>query len=312
VAAFAALSLLINPTAPLIAAGRTQAASAAQPAAAKTPPPAAKSQPAAAKTPAAAKAPSADVDGGWPRYYSLPSGASILVYQPQISSWDKQKHMVAFSAVSYRTASAEKPALGTIKIEADTQVALTERLVNFQKMQIAEANFQTLSKDQVREITAQVEKTMPPEDRVIALDRVLANVDKSGIVAKDTEGVKADPPPIFFSKTPAVMVNLDGDPIWSPIKENDLKFAVNTNWDLFQHGPSNTLYCATARPWLKAGRPQRTEDTAGSLPASFGKLPPDDNWKAVKAALPGKAIARVGGAEGVRQHEAGRIDPADR
>ena len=54
--------------------------------------------------------------------------------------------------------------------------------------------------------------------------------------------MKADPPPIFFSKTPAVIVNLDGDPIWSPIKDNDLKFAVNTNWDLFQHGPTNTLY----------------------------------------------------------------------
>src|SRR5678816_3053284 len=163
VAAFAALSLLVNPTAPLIAAERTQAAPAAQPAAAKAPG-------------------AADVDGGWPRYYSLPSGASILVYQPQISSWDKQKHMVAFSAVSYRTASAEKPALGTIKIEADTQVALTERLVNFQKMQIAEANFQTLTKEQVREITAQIDKTMTGDDRVIALDRILANLDKSGII----------------------------------------------------------------------------------------------------------------------------------
>ena len=70
---------------------------------------------------------------------------------------------------------------------------------------------------------------------MIALDRVLANIDKSQIIPKNVEGVKADPPPIFFSKTPAVLVNIDGDPIWSPIKDNDLKFAVNTNWDLFEH-----------------------------------------------------------------------------
>ena len=56
--------------------------------------------------------------------YSLPSGGSILVYQPQIASWDKQTHLVAFSAVSYRAKAGDKPALGTIKLEADTKVAL--------------------------------------------------------------------------------------------------------------------------------------------------------------------------------------------
>ena len=109
-------------------------------------------------------------------------------------------------------------------------------------MKIAEANFQTLPKEQMREIVAEIDKAIPDDERVIALDRVLANVDKSQIVPKNVEGVKADPPPIFFSKTPAVIVNLDGEPIWSPIKENDLKFAVNTNWDLFQHGPTSTFY----------------------------------------------------------------------
>ena len=73
----------------------------------------------------------APVDGAGRGCYDLPSGGTILVYQPQIASWDKQTHMVAFSAVSYRGKAAEKPALGTIKLEADTKVALTERLVSF-------------------------------------------------------------------------------------------------------------------------------------------------------------------------------------
>ena len=48
------------------------------------------------------------------------------------------------------------------------------------------------------------------------------------------------------------MMNIDGEPIWSPIKENDLKFAVNTNWDLFQHAPTNTYYLRNDDSWLKA------------------------------------------------------------
>ena len=74
--------------------------------------------PAATATPAAAPAP---IDGGWPRIYDLPSGGTMLVYQPQVASWDKQKHLVAFSAVSYRPKAGDKPAVGTIKLEADTE-----------------------------------------------------------------------------------------------------------------------------------------------------------------------------------------------
>ena len=61
-------------------------------------------------------------DGGWPRAYATPSGGKIIVYQPQVASWDEQKHMVAYAAVSYEPKGATKPALGSVKIEADTKV----------------------------------------------------------------------------------------------------------------------------------------------------------------------------------------------
>ena len=263
----------------------TQPPSAPSPAAPKPAAPKPAAQPAAAAAPA-------PPDGGWPRIYDLASGGSMLLYQPQIATWQNQTKLVAFSAVSHRTKAADKPAVGTIKFEADTKVALSERLVSFQDMKIVEANFQTLSKEQIQEVISQIDKAIPQDDRVIALDRVLANIDKSGLVAKNVEGIKADPPTIFFSKTPAVIVNLDGDPIWSPIKDNDLKYAVNTNWDLFQYGPSNTVYLRNNDTWLKTADVTKGPwSPAGTLPDSFKKLPPDDNWKDVRANLPGKPLA---------------------
>ena len=282
VARLAIASLLLQTPASLAGAAVTGERPAQQTTpAAQTPPP--------ARAPAVA--PSA-VDGAWPRVYDLASGGSILLYQPQIASWDKQAHIVAFSAVSYRSKTGEKPALGTVKLEAGTQVAVAERLVNFKPMKIVEAHFPTLPKERVHEVTAQIEAVIPDEDRVLALDRVLASVDKSTIVPKTVEGIKADPPIIFFSKTPAVIVNLDGDPIWSPIRDNDLKFAVNTNWDLFQHTPTNTYYLRNNDAWLKAADVKGPWSPAGTLPESFRKLPAEDeNWKEVRSSLPGKPIA---------------------
>jgi hypothetical protein len=284
VALFTALSLVYAPAAPLVAGQSTTPAANKPPAAAP-----AKAAPAKAAPAAAAATPS--VDGGWPRAYSTPSSGKILVYQPQVASWEGQRHMVAYAAVGYEAKGATKPALGSIKIEANTKVAVSNRLVNFSPMQITESNFPTLKKEEVREVVAEIDKAIPDEERVIALDRVLAHVDKSQILPKNAEGVKADPPGIFYSEKPAVLVNLDGEVIWSPIRENDLKFAVNTNWDLFLHDPTKTYYLRNEDTWLKAAALGGPWAPAGKLPESFAKLPADDNWKDVKAALPGKKLA---------------------
>jgi hypothetical protein len=251
------------------------------------PPPAkapAKVQPAGAPVP----------DGGWPRMYDTPSQGRVIVYEPQIASWANQKQLVAFAATSYEAkgaAATAKPALGTIKLEAATSVSLDERLVNFANLRITESSFPTLPKEQVRDLVGEIAKAIPTDDRVIALDRVLAFVDKSTIVPKDVPGLKAEPPTIFFSSTPAVLVNFDGEPIWNAIEKNDLQFAVNTNWDVFEHGPTKTYYLRNNDHWLKATAIAGPWTAAGKLPPSFSSLPANENFAEVKKAVPGKSVS---------------------
>ena len=226
-------------------------------------------------------------DRGWPRGYSLPSEAQIVLYQPQIASWENQKQLVAHAALSHVAKGEQKPALGTIKFETDTEVSLEQRLVKFSKIKIIETNFQTLSKEQAQEIVSELEKNIPEGDRIIALDRVLAYIDKSTINPKNVSGLKSDPPRIIITQTPSILVSFDGEPIWSPIKDNELKFAVNTNWDIFQHGPTGLYYLRYDTAWLRATDLKGYWSNAGKLPESFNKLPADDNWKDVRANLPG-------------------------
>ena len=157
-AMIAALGILVEPSAHLLllASGQTPTPSTAKP------------------TPAAVAATTAPVDGGWPRLYDLASGGSILVYQPQIASWDNQSHMVAFLAVSYRNGGRQAGARHD-QARGRHRVSVADRLVSFQMMKITEANFQTLPKEQVREIVAAIDKAIPDDERVIALDRVLAS-----------------------------------------------------------------------------------------------------------------------------------------
>ena len=256
----------------------------------KTPAPAPAKAPPAKAQPAAAPVP----DGGWPRAYATPSLGRVIVHEPQIASWANQKQLVAFAATSYEAkgaAATAKPALGTIKLEAATSVSLDERLVNFANLRITESSFPTLPKEQLRDLVGEITKAIPADDRVIALDRVLAFVDKSTIVPKDVPGLKAEPPTIFFSSTPAVLVNFDGEPIWNAIEKNDLQFAVNTNWDVFQHGPTKTYYLRNNDHWLKATAIAGPWTAAGTLPPSFSSLPANENFAEVKKAVPGKPVS---------------------
>src|SRR5262245_25300024 len=166
----------------------------------------------------------ADLDGGWPRDYTTPSGGALRVFQPQVASWDGQRQLVAFAAVSYIAKGAAKASLGSVKLEAGTAVAVNERLVNLTKISLTESNFPGLPNEQLREVVGTIEQSIPQGASLIALDRVLARLDKSQLVAKNVDGVKAEPPVIFYSTTAAVLVNLDNDPVWSPIKDNDLRF----------------------------------------------------------------------------------------
>ena len=307
VALATAVSFALTPAAPL-AAAPAQAPAAPPAVGPPAPKPTAAQLAKPAPTPAPAAAPNPTTGAGRARY-ATPSGGKIIVYQPQVASWDQQKHMVAYSAVSYEPKGAPKPALGSLKIEADTKVSVSERLVSFKDIQITESNFPTLPKEQMREVVAEIDRTIPDEERVIALDRVLASVDRSQIIPKDVPGVKADPPTIFFSQTPAVLVNIDGEPIWSPIKENDLKFAVNTNWDLFQHGPTKASLPAQRRELAAGRRPEGILGRGRQAARELREAPRRRQLEGRQGGAARKEARRRAGAPRVREHRPRGDDP---
>ena len=140
------------------------------------------------------------------------------------------RRLVTYVAVAHTASRDQQPVLGTLKVEADTTVAIAERLVSFATLRIAETNFASLARDRVRRSCRECETAMPEFERVIALDRVLAHLDRSRILARNIEEVKANPPAIFFQRAARRARRLRRPARFeSPIKDNDLRYAVNTD-----------------------------------------------------------------------------------
>ena len=299
VAILTVLSFVVSPVAPLLAAQ----------AAPKEPPKAA--TPAPAPTPAAAPAPQ-PVDGGWPRAYSTAQRGRILVYQPQVASWEKQKQMVAYAAVAWETKGATKPALGTLKIEADTKVSASERLVNFSDFKIAESNFPTVPRDQVREIVAEIDKTIPQDDRVIALDRVLASIDRSQITPKNVEGVKADPPTIFYSQKPAILVNLDGDPDLEPDQGERPQVRGQHQLGPLRARADEDVLRPQRRRVAEGVRREGAVDARGHAAGELREAPRGGELEGSEGGAARQEAQRGQGAAGVREHDSRGDDPGRR
>src|SRR3954451_1847591 len=83
----------------------------------------------------------------FPRTYQLSNGGSVTLFEPQVASWAGQTHMAVWCAVSYQAKAGEVLVVGSIKIEADTEIALSEQLVRFKEFSIPEVNLSSLSRD---------------------------------------------------------------------------------------------------------------------------------------------------------------------
>ena len=253
-------------------------------------------------------------DPGWPRTYTT-SGGSAVLYQPQIASWEGQKHMVAWSAVAYQANGATKtePRDGQDRsrhARGGRRPAGQLHRLQDHRVQLLHAVPRPDARGRGR-----LQQAMPGErsrsSRSIACSPPSTRA-RSG--RRTSPGVKADPPKIFTSTTPAILVeprrrrDLESDQ-----GRRSLQFAVNTNWDLFQaHADEDALPAATSRPGTRRRRSNGPWTPAGTLPASFKKLPADDNFKEVTTSLPGKTVAASSDADGVRQHGAGRAAAAPR
>ena len=140
-------------------------------------------------------------------------------------------------------------------------------------------------------IVKAIESSIPDQERVIALDRVMASIDVSAIKPRNTPGVKAESAEDFHQLDARDSRQHRRRRVWSPIKDNELKYLVNTNWDLFEHTDYKTYYLRVEQSWLKATALEGPWTAATDLPAAFKQLPANDNWADVMKSLPGKPFA---------------------
>jgi hypothetical protein len=235
---------------------------------------------------AVAPAVSRAADPGWPRTIEK-SDVRLVYYQPQIESWKDYKLLTA--RIAFTVTKAGKQAVGVVKIAADTLTDAETRTVVIQKIRATEVHFPSLDAEAEERARQRFSELFPTEGMTVSLDRLIAALEKTNAPAPKI-ATNNDPPPIFVSETPAILLFVDGEPVYAPIEGTGLKFVVNTNWDLFYNEATSHYYLLDEDVWRTAQALEGPWEFTRTLPADMAKLPSGQNFDDVKKRIPAPAV----------------------
>jgi hypothetical protein len=229
-------------------------------------------------------------DPGWPRV-TQKNGKQLTIYQPQVDFWNDYKLIHFRCAISVKTGASKTEKFGVAEVEAETVTDQEARTVVFYPKK-RELRFPNTSEKEEASLRSIVDELHPPiRELTVSLDRVLAYLDPAQHPQQHPVELNLDPPKIFYSPKPAILVIFLGEPQLKPVEKDktDLMFAVNTNWDVFYDTPGQRYYLLNQDTWLTATDAVNGPWTpADGLPAGLSSLPPDDNWADVRQQVPGK------------------------
>ncbi len=228
----------------------------------------------------------------WPHTMTSPNGAAVEVYQPQAVSWPDQKTLTARMALAITPRGAKTPFVGTLELAFTTTIDNATHLITLADPKLISSHFPSLDTEQAQQVNDRIAAILPTlQLKQVPLDAVVLSLKEVPQAVRPV-AVNNDPPTIFHADRPASLVVFDGDPVLARAGNSGLKFAVNTNWDVFfDPADKGTWYLLNNGGWLAAPAATGEYAPVSRLPAAFAKLPADANFADARKAMPAKSVA---------------------
>jgi len=229
---------------------------------------------------------------GWPKELD-DSGTHFVIYQPEAESWKDGE--LRTRAVVMVSEAGGKPRFGAISISAHTKEDAEHRSVTLENVEVISGDFPSGASDQERALGV-IRKHLSEWPRTLPLDRLRADL---GIAeaekTADTVPLKNAPAKIIFSPRRAVLIQVDGDPVFREVEGTKYKRVINTPALILQDTSDQRLYLDGDGRWMTA--------TALEGPWSEAQPPPADLERA-KAQLKKAAEAEQEDSQAVQSSAA--------
>jgi len=206
----------------------------------------------------------------WPQQLDGADGSVVLVYQPQVEVFSGNT-LEGRAAVSVKQPSAGNvPVFGAIWITADLDINKDTRTAVLRDMQVTDVRFADASDDQRSALATFIESSVSGSQMSISVDQLLADLDaEAGELAQ--ANLKHDAPVILLSREPALLVSIDGDPVFQTIEGSNYEHVVNSAYLIVRDGNRHLLYIGS-NTWYDAEKLTGPWTQAVNVPADIKGL----------------------------------------
>ena len=159
-------------------------------------------------------------DPGWPRTIIKPGG-KVVLYQPQVDDWENYQKVDARMAFTL-TPTGGKQHVGVLTVQMQSTSDTENHTVFLSNPKITSVAFPSLDAATAAQMEQLVKTFLNPSATMtISLDRLAASVKKTK--APSVADVKNDPPTIFISMRPAILLMVNGAATTAPIEHSNMR-----------------------------------------------------------------------------------------
>jgi hypothetical protein len=214
------------------------------------------------------------------------NGRKVIIYAPQIRSWDEFKHFTAQVAIEF-PAEGEDLRYAVIDLSGDTTIDRQARLVRVPKPIVDRVTFSggKGSDDAEKRIRTAVEG----EPIEMPLDVFLYYLADGVLETPPPAGFNNAPPRIFVVESPAFLLFVNGEAVTAPIGDSGLELIGNANFPVLRDAKSGTYYLLSGDHRYSAEKLAGPWRSVAELPSAFRRIPARGEFAslaAVAAAVP--------------------------
>ncbi len=199
----------------------------------------------------------------WPRL--IVSGATTnLLYEPRVDSWDGHQ-LLARSAVSIQSHGGAQPVFGVVTLRAVTLVNKATRTVALEDVQVLTGDFPS-TRQQTQEYLRELRAGFPKRLQSLPLDELESSFAATPQqLTGSGQRLNNTPPRIIFSTRPAVLVYIDGPPVFRTVTGTHLQRVINSSFLLLKD-QTGQLYLRSPDGYLQAPKLEGPWTVASKLP----------------------------------------------
>ena len=233
------------------------------------------------------------------------------MYQPQLESW-KGHDLSGRAAVSVKDAASPDEQFGVIWFTAKTNVNRAENLVTLEDIAITKGSFPA-TPDKTDQYVQALQASAPQQMADLSLAHLQAEITvaQAESAPQKPVAVKNDVPKIYFSTQPAVLVQVDGQPVLRQVSGYNLLRVINTYAVLLFDQSQGTYYLHVVGKWAQAQSLDGPWTVSSRPPANLERDPEDGHQgrASQRPRRPGRVRHSIGRAghlpDDLRQHGAG-------